>query len=743
MIIATNPRPNRLTEEKDEDYHLRYARWALANYNVYYYQDFVARYMTNIAFYKGNQWIFNEDLEAFLMDESGEPRNRIKWVQNIIKPFVEYYRGAVTRMDLNSEVISVSRESKNRRDRALDKMMFWSQMAQMMMDTQNPQAAQMIQQRFGVKMSEAETEQRFNNLYIDEYAKTMNGLLKYISGVRNDVHGLRKKLGEDIALSGLGILKEFDFAGEQIWTRTSPERFIFDNTCEDDTLADSEYMGEFRMASATDLYEMYPNLDKSEKELIETSMTIGSLGLGLHNLMSFYLNYAEKVPVYELYWRDVATNKYGAFLDEFGYPVLEEVSEKNPLNELIPVDMLVEMADDYDWIRMILNKGDKKITKNVAIIETEQVRFCNFIPQEYSNAGHDICLDYGVRKYSQKNRIGYRKPDFPYKCATYSYILGEIMSPVDALISPQRFVNRVLSAAESHINNSRGSGTVIDLDSVDDQGGEEEVQRNMNVSKPVYVRAQRQVNNVIGSYDATIKQGTLSLFDIANRMKQVANDIFGGGQQVIGEGGAYRATGSVAQMNLNQGIIMQEPYFNAMEKIYMQSYNSMLDRGKRIYLANKRELAFAVGDDGVNILQLSDDYLLEDFMCKIIRNADFYSERDAADQLLMVFLQSGLIDQKTFAAAYHNSTVSDVAYHLRSYTGLKVEAEKTQAEAMQQAAQIEAQQVRAAGDVEDARENKRLALDAEKAQGNNEAKVLSAAITASSREKSQEAAKKK
>lgn len=734
-MILTNPRPNRLDEEKDKDYHVRYARWAIGSYNLAAYQSFIVRYLTNIAFYRGNQWIFDEDLDPFLMDESGEVRNRIKWIQNIIKPFVEYYRGAAIRMDLNTEVISMSRESKNRRDMALDRVLYWQRNAKRMMDEGMPDAANQIKQQFGLKDSEQQTIDTFNNLYVDELTMKISKLLKYISTVRNDVAKYKRKLAIDIALSGIGVLKEVDFNGEQVWERTAPERYIFDNTCEEDDFTDSEFMGEFRMASSSDLYEMYPKLTYEEKRMIETSMTNGSMGIGMHTLMSFYLNYAQKTPVYEMYWRDVETSRYGAFYDQFGYPVLEEVSKENPLNELIPVSELARFEEGYDWIKQTLNKGNDKITSNNRVIETEQIRFCSFLPMEYSNAGQDVVLDYGIRRYCQKNRMGYRKPDYPYKAATYSYILGEVMSPVEALISPQRFLNRTLSVAESHINNSRGSGTVIDKDSIDMQGGEEEIQRNMNMSKPVYVRAQRQVNNVIGSYDATIKGGTLSLFDIADRMKGIANDVFGGGESMTGGGGAYRATGAVNQNNIAQGVIMQEPFFNAIERIYMQSFDSMVNRGKRIYLSNRRELSFIAGDDGVVVLEMSKDMLLEDWNAKVVRSADMYTERDAADQMLMIFRDKGMIDDKTYSALFRNSTMMDVAFGLRAFTGLKVEAEKAQAASMERQAAVENEQALMAGEIQNADENKRLAVDEQKSANANNAKIIAAAIGASAKEK--------
>jgi hypothetical protein len=727
MNILTNPRPNRLEEEKDEDYHVRYARWCIGNYNVFYYQDFVSRYLTNVAFYRGNQWIFKEDLEAFLMDESGEVRNRVKLVQNIIKPFVDYYRGAAIRMDINAEVITQSRETKNRRNLALDRVLFWSRQARKYAESGNQQAAQMIEQQFNISRNEAAAIDTFNNLYVDELVKKGQNLFKYIKDVRNNTADMKMQLATYLALSGLGVLKEVDFNGEQIWEITAPHRFIFDNTCESPNLDDAEYMGEFKMWSATDVYEMYPNVGLDSKKLIEQSISNGSNYYGIHNVLSFYYNYSQKAPVYEMYWRDVDVSKYAAFYDRFGYPILEEVSKDRPLNEAIPAENLQSFVNDYAWIKDILNEGSDEIDRNNKVIEVEQVRFCNFVPREYILGGNDIVLEYGKRKYSQKNQLGYRKPDFPYKASTYSYILGEIMSPLDSLIS----------VAESHVNNSRGSGTVIDKDSLDPQGGEEEAMRNMNLSKPVLVNAQRQVNNVIGSYDGTIKAGTLNLFSIATNMKNIANDIFGSGGQMTGGEGAYRANGSVAQINMAQGTIMQEPFFKALEQIYMQSYNSMLDRGKRIYLANKRKLSFIVGDDGVETLEMTDDMLFEDFNARIIRSADFYTERESADQMLMIFRDKGMIDDKVFASLYRNATMMDVAYALRGFVGLKAEAEKAQAQNMEVQQQANLGQQMAVAQMQDDQQNKMMENQNVIEDKKNAAKIISSAITTLGKEQKQ------
>ena len=99
-----------------------------------------------------------KDLDPFLMDESGDVRNRIRWIQNIIKPFVDFYRGSSIRMDMNAEIISMSRESKGRREDALDRILYWQRMAEAMKEAKSPQVAEMIKGQFGLRDTEHKTK---------------------------------------------------------------------------------------------------------------------------------------------------------------------------------------------------------------------------------------------------------------------------------------------------------------------------------------------------------------------------------------------------------------------------------------------------------------------------------------------------------------------------------------------------------------------------------------------------------
>jgi hypothetical protein len=85
-VAMETKRPDRLTEEKTGEYHLKHARWTLNGLNTPVHRDFVRKTLINWSFYKNKQWIFNEDLAQFFKDESGDIRHRIKFTENLIRP---------------------------------------------------------------------------------------------------------------------------------------------------------------------------------------------------------------------------------------------------------------------------------------------------------------------------------------------------------------------------------------------------------------------------------------------------------------------------------------------------------------------------------------------------------------------------------------------------------------------------------------------------------------------------------
>jgi len=691
-MILEFERPNRLISDKSktQSYHSSYAKWVLSCISMGIRTNFVFKSLVNWAFYKGNQWLFHEDLDAFLLDESGESRNRIKFVQNIIRPFVEYYTGSAIRMDISARAYSTSSQAIDRKQEAFSR-------AEAMYEIYKQSPEQFkgwIKEVFPVGETKEETSDIFNNLYKDKFEEDVNDIITYLAE-RNDLEDKKVELIKYIVLDGIGIAHEYERFGNQVVEIKDPRRFFFDESAKRSDLKDAEFMGHWELCSLSDIVEEIPNLSMNIKSQLEKCSATSNYHTGLHNIASFEYNRSNgKIPKYYIEWRDISTDLFGAVINESGVPELVLIgdgSDEDKLltpftkDDLIPQNELYKYKKDNFWIDKSL-KG-----KNSARIMRDVLRFCKFVPSEYiGNGADDLILEYGLKSFEPKYSFNYKYPDWSYKIKCWSYDNGDIMSPIDDLISPQRFINRVLSMGESQINNTRGSGIIIDKNVVEGmQGGEEEVQRSINLGKPLLVDG--QVNNSIGTYNNTIGTGTIQLFDIAKGMEASAKNVIGGGESLMGQGGAYRASATVNNQNLNQGTTMQEPVFYCVHKIILDIDTSFANRGRRILCANQNQLVVATGEDGMKVITLTRDHELEDYRIQIKRAQDPIQERQQANAELLIMLQSKLISEEIYGKYYNRSTMNTIGQAIREHQMIKIEQARQQ-QKMQQAEQQKIQQ---------------------------------------------------
>jgi CRISPR/Cas system CMR-associated protein Cmr5 small subunit len=142
---------------------------------------------------------------------------------------------------------------------------------------------------------------------------------------------------------------------------------------------------------------------------------------------------------------------------------------------------------------------------------------------------------------------------------------------------------------------------------------------------------------------------------------------------------------------------MQEPFYKALEEVYIQMYESMITTGKIIYVENERLLSISTGDDGVKVFQLSKDLLNEDFRVFIKRENSSENLKSQANQMLLTFLEQGLIDDKTFANLFNRAEPQQVVNGLRQYTAAKIEAQREMSK--QQEAMMEEQAIQEEADM--------------------------------------------
>jgi hypothetical protein len=684
LISYGQNRPSVLDDVKDTDYHVKWARFCVGQANNNYQSEYIERIKLNKRFYKGQQWVIGEDLEAFFKDDEGQDRNRIKIIKNQIRPMVEQYRGNAIRMTINARVKSISPLAITRKESRLSEMLFYSKLAN---QPDNP-FAQSIKDKFPVGKNDGETEEIFENLYEDKYVEKMNYLLDFVSS-RNKFEQKQVRIAEELALAGIAVVKNFEQNGHQNFQITESENFFWDRSAAEYDLSDSGFMGEVWYGDSPDIYEKYPNMSSGDRQAVENfvqqwkKIGIQSGGTTRASSQQNKYNSGSKIPVFRVYWKDSEKYEYGYVLDDSGYPYLTKINFVHEGEE-------EPRYTDKDLVEVKTQRAKKLLRgKLKRKIFVDTMRFCEFIPKEImasneselDNKYSDIVLDWGLAPYQETENMDFNAVKFPYKCYCWGYVDGEVLSPIDDAINPQRFINRILSVTENQINNSRGSGIMYDKTALDPEGGEQEMLRNMNQSKPVGFKAKGLgMQNIVSSYDTTIKAGAMTMFNIVDIMKGYIQETTGVNEAMKGESTGGDQLVGVTELLIQRGSLMQEPFYNGITQIFLQCFESIATTGKRIYCDNERNLSAAVGEEGVKIIKISEDMKLEDFKCFVKRDNSDDMLVNAGNQMLMTLFQMQLIDDKIFSNLYDRATPSDVAFALRKAAKERQEIARMQKE---------------------------------------------------------------
>jgi hypothetical protein len=330
IVSSQSNKPNRLdlskySGGKNDVYHLEYAKYCVNAANTSSYNKWLAKTKINKDFYKGDQWSFDEDIQTFLMDtDSGNAKNRIKIIHNMIRPMVEQYRGNASILKINATAKSISKMAMNRRDLALSEKIFKTRLA-----NEFPGLGVIMRKNDdAIGEDEQETTQIFQNLYVDMYVTQMNALLKYVQNL-NEFERMQIQIAQNLSLSGLIVTEGFEHGGHLRFRIVESEDFFWDQDARRSDLSDASFMGYMNPMDVSMILEKWQpsHADATALENFVSNSGDSDVFTETNSARSYK---STRVPVYKVFWRDLSKEEYGYVNDEYDYPYLTRINYTYP-----------------------------------------------------------------------------------------------------------------------------------------------------------------------------------------------------------------------------------------------------------------------------------------------------------------------------------------------------------------------------------------------------------------------------
>lgn len=710
-LTTVSVRPSKKELNKGEDYHLKMAKFFAGSANNSEHNAYVAKCILNRAFADGDQWLLSEDLDAFLLDQSGGFRNRVRFINNIIKPIIRSYVGSVIKTDYSYKVFPSSDMSLKRRQTQLNEVLI--------MDYASKKSAPFIRdfvsQSLPLGDTMQETKEAFKKTYKDKFITNMNFLVHHISTIANDFEALKVYSMKSLVLNGMCVLNAFHKRKEMYFDQVDTSVFLFDRSAKLPDLSDGEFMGEWFQTYPSYLFDSVKLTGGQKKALEDYVRSNQKNANAISGVAQRYFGQTQgSVPVVRMFWKDIETREYAYVNDEFGNKYYTQINyDGGRYTSSHAVDPPDYEAEYFEG---------KKIIK----VEGEQLRWCEFIDKAIIGSELDIVLSFGVYPWQEES---VRRPggvEFTYKVATYDYSNGKINTPIDDVISPQRFINRMLSMGEAQFNNARPGGTVFSRKAIQNiEGGEAELQKKVNLGEPITINSD-QVNNAIGEYRSTFGDGTVVLFNIADQVQRMAKEQNGMNEAMLGNVGGKRELRGVVESMIQRGSLMIEDVFFALGKMLQSCYQGMIEQGKFIYYGSP--VIVSNIDDPIELSSfiIDDDYIKEKFRAVIKRTVSTDEMIAQTNVSITTAFQLGLIDKKRYGQLFNRSTLDDLQKAIVDYAQeeeymqaqASEAAEQRQNAVMAQNQQTVNQQMEQA-DVQDKRKNLVKTLDIAMKNQNN------------------------
>lgn len=664
--IYESDRPGEDVVQDSPEYFEKMGRYCVgAGFNSQH-TSFLQAADVNTRFFFGDQWINQEDLDPFFKDENNNAKGRIKVVKNFIKPLVIQYMGNARIMDITFNAKNIGPMAITRREEKLAEAMYLTNVAAVA----TPELKQNLKQTRLIGDTVDETKEIFENTYVDDFIEAINAIIGDVK-MTNEFDEMQVDHAMHLAFSGYCGAEYLEQNGEFIWDPVLPDEVFFDRTAKRPDLQDGEFIGRWKLMLPSEIFERKPTLSKPVKDAIKNAVR-------RNNINEIY---GGKLPVFRVYFRDTVKIKFGYVRDEFEEVYLEKIDyvfsgEEKPRfteKDVVPFDEL--------------NADQKKIfkSKSVYTVEPEVIKFVEFIPYEIVGEAHevtkyDLILDSGNVPHMDTNYMKPMEAKFPIKSSCWLYYKGFIDTPINALINPQRMINRYESVKEHRVSSHLGQNVFVDEDALAGSSDNfADILANMHQNRPSRIRARNiGIQNVVGVTGSDLPD--VNIFTVLkNDMRDDMDRIIGVNDSMRGENQGQNKLVGVMEQEIQRSSLIQEPFYGALIRLYKQIYQCSANVGKRVYINNKKQLNTKMGEKYARVIELSEEFNTEDVRVDIKRVADLDQQVRYTNQILDAYLQGGLISREQHANLWNRATLDDVARAIRVFAGHAAVAEKEMA----------------------------------------------------------------
>lgn len=657
-------RPDRLKDEKDEKYHINMARWSLSRCDNSWLYWNMYKYYINFNFYTNRQWIFNEDIQPFLNDDVSM-RNRVRWEYNVIEGYVNRVSGQAVKIEYNRRAYNATPQADKHKTQEWSKVALMWNIAQRM-----PLLKEKLTIQYNLQDTLEATKQLFDEKWIDVTDVAINNLIRNTEN-RNNFKSLQTQLSIDKTLAGIAVLRDDIINNKQIFERVNPSLFFYDVAAQRSDLQDGAYMGEIETPTAGEIIEI-SGCDSETATLIYASQDYYSSNV-VNQFNNTFGVPQGRFPVYRIYFRDIDKYEFGWVASEIGMPLIQRITEENKAN-VIPLNSLSESMK-----RQLSGNNNADIKSDGTIKKfDETIRYCRLLPKEFLRGKVDVVLGWGEVDCPNTNQQDPFQKMYPYHIDTYIYQLGQLYTPTDSLVKPQRLLNRLISIMESTMNQIRGSGVIIDSNGLPDAAGNDAqgmVQEQINQGKTVFLDGTRLpggiTQSVVPYSSAPQLQAVSGMMSIVNGIQTMAQNNSGMNRDLTGTGAGTSV--GVMQNNISQGNLMFETFFNGIDTLFRSVYYSIANRGRKYYAKNEMELFEMYGARESNYIRFTKDMMLHDMNIELKRVDTSFINIEQNNMLLVQLRNLGLLGDTQVAELWGRAEGDEIAYSMRDYNVQKLE----------------------------------------------------------------------